>query len=123
MCLCLRSLENDSPWDRWTSPSVVTVPIEEEEQEEGRYCDMVNMYKLYTKATTTGILHTSSETDAVGYIQTYTLKQSKKRFSTVLEIISIRTSCQETHGGHSTWPFVYTWRADLLWGLLLSCRK
>ncbi|XP_042084936.1 zinc finger protein 185 isoform X4 [Haplochromis burtoni] len=29
-----KSLENDSPWDRWTSPTVYTIPTEEEEEEE-----------------------------------------------------------------------------------------
>lgn len=29
-----RSKENDSPWDRWTSPTVYTVASEEEEDEK-----------------------------------------------------------------------------------------
>ena len=43
-CLCSRSKENDSPWDRWTSPTVYTITTEgdeeedeEEEEEEERY--------------------------------------------------------------------------------------
>ena len=79
MCLCFRSLENDSPWDRWTSPTVVTVAStteEEEQEEEQRYWDMVNIYKLYT---TTTVIWTASETTvAVGYIHTLNVKKSPK---------------------------------------------
>ncbi|XP_059918831.1 zinc finger protein 185 isoform X3 [Gadus macrocephalus] len=53
-----KSLENDSPWDRWTSPSVVTVPIEEEEQEEGRetYSEpepAMDRFQTYSRSVTT----------------------------------------------------------------------
>ncbi|CAL8270090.1 unnamed protein product [Boreogadus saida] len=53
-----KSQENDSPWDRWTSPSVVTVPIEEEEQEEGRetYSEpepAMDRFQTYSRSVTT----------------------------------------------------------------------
>lgn len=39
--LCSRSAENDSPWDRWTSPTVyTTTTTTEEEEEEEEECDL-----------------------------------------------------------------------------------
>ncbi|XP_059918828.1 zinc finger protein 185 isoform X1 [Gadus macrocephalus] len=63
-----KSLENDSPWDRWTSPSVVTVPIEEEEQEEGS----PGGTETHTVTTVTSLRETYSEPEpAMDRFQTY----------------------------------------------------
>ncbi|XP_030223248.1 zinc finger protein 185 isoform X3 [Gadus morhua] len=63
-----KSLENDSPWDRWTSPSVVTVPIEEEEQEEGS----PGGTETHTVTTVTTLRETYSEPEpAMDRFQTY----------------------------------------------------
>ncbi|XP_005719778.2 zinc finger protein 185 isoform X2 [Pundamilia nyererei] len=89
-----KSLENDSPWDRWTSPTVYTIPTEEEEdddeeeeeekqeEEQGRY---LRTEDTQTVTTITTIREIRSEPEpSMDRFDTYsrTIREEEQRVKT-----------------------------------------
>eukprot|EP00066_Takifugu_rubripes_P019829 XP_011609095.1 PREDICTED: zinc finger protein 185 [Takifugu rubripes] len=83
-----KSAENDSPWDRWTSPAVYTTTTEEEEkeeEEEEEECDLPKDTQMETVTTITTIREIQSEREpAMDHYGSYsrTLIEEDQRLQT-----------------------------------------
>ncbi|XP_041653655.1 zinc finger protein 185 [Cheilinus undulatus] len=81
-----KSKENDSPWDRWTSPTVYTIPGQDEEEEEEEESPEDTQTQTVTTITTIREMHSEPE-PAMDRYDTYsrtvrTVREEEQRVQT-----------------------------------------
>ncbi|XP_019725545.1 zinc finger protein 185 isoform X21 [Hippocampus comes] len=109
-----KSKENDSPWDRWTSPSVHTIPHATEEVEEESLEDS----RMHTVTTITTIRETYGEQEGLSMDRTVLVEaprtptpepDTKKPFVYVKEYVdTTEMSSHNATGSLNSWSSSYS---------------